>query len=149
MRSEQAVEDYLHREIPLSAAMQVRVVSAAPNRVELSAPLAPNINHRDTVFGGSAVSVATLACWTLLHERMMAANLAAHLVIQRAGMEYLKPIAGDFRAVASLDSDAPWTRLERSFQKAGKARISLTSELFYDDAVVGAFTGDFVMVSPR
>ena len=38
--------------------MGVRVVSAAFDRVELSAPLAPNINHRDTLFGGSAAAIA-------------------------------------------------------------------------------------------
>ena len=48
------VEQYLHRHIPLSAAMGIRVRLATPHRVELWAPLAPNINHQSTVFGGSA-----------------------------------------------------------------------------------------------
>jgi hypothetical protein len=49
-----ALEQYLHEHIPLSAAMGVKVVQADPQCVVLTAPLAPNINHRDTVFGGSA-----------------------------------------------------------------------------------------------
>jgi thioesterase domain-containing protein len=55
------LERYLHQHIPLSEAMQVSVVEVHPEHVVLSAPLAPNINHRETVFGGSASAVAILA----------------------------------------------------------------------------------------
>jgi len=41
------LERYLHEHIPLSRAMQVSVVSVQPESVVLSAPLAPNINHRE------------------------------------------------------------------------------------------------------
>ena len=51
-----AVERYLHRHIPLTAAMGVRVAAVTLQRAELRAPLAPNINHRETVFGGSAAA---------------------------------------------------------------------------------------------
>ena len=54
------IEQYLHRYIPLAIAMGVRVKDATPARVELTAPLAPNVNHHDSVFGGSAAAVATL-----------------------------------------------------------------------------------------
>ena len=47
--------------MPLSQAMQVTVVEASFQQVVLTAPLAPNINHRETVFGGSASAVAILA----------------------------------------------------------------------------------------
>ncbi|MET0363375.1 MAG: YiiD C-terminal domain-containing protein, partial [Sphingobium sp.] len=48
-----SLQAYLHRQIPLSAAMQVSVQSAALESVTLSAPLEPNINHKSTAFGGS------------------------------------------------------------------------------------------------
>jgi hypothetical protein len=38
----------------------VRVASAGVGRVELTAPLAPNIDHRDPLFGGSAAAIASL-----------------------------------------------------------------------------------------
>ena len=55
------LEEYLRERIPLSRAMAVEVRAADATGVELYAPLAPNINHRDTVFGGSASAVAILA----------------------------------------------------------------------------------------
>src|SRR4051812_8071949 len=82
------LEDYLHSHIPLSAAMQVAVDTVDVHGVVLRAPLAPNINHRDTVFGGSASAVAILAAWSLLHTRMRQEGIAARLVIQANTMDY-------------------------------------------------------------
>lgn len=58
------LQAYLHRQIPLSAAMQVSVVSATLDSVVLSAPLAPNINHKYTAFGGSVSALGILAAWS-------------------------------------------------------------------------------------
>jgi thioesterase domain-containing protein len=74
---------YLYDHIPLSKAMQVSVVSISDEKLVLSAPLAPNINHRDTVFGGSASAIAILAAWSLLHTRLLKAGISSRLVIQR------------------------------------------------------------------
>jgi thioesterase domain-containing protein len=58
------LQDHLHAHILLTRAMQVSVVSFAPRAVVLAAPLEPNINHRDTVFGGSASALAMLPAWS-------------------------------------------------------------------------------------
>ena len=55
------LQDYLRTRIPLAHAMGVEVRSLGEAGIELYAPLAPNTNHRDTVFGGSASAVAILA----------------------------------------------------------------------------------------
>src|SRR3954470_15344709 len=94
------VEVYLHEHIPLSAAMGVRVLACEAGGVRLHAPLAPNINHRATVFGGSASAVAILAAWTWLHFALRDAELPSRLVIQSNTMDYLAPIADDFEAYA-------------------------------------------------
>ena len=62
------LEWYLHEHIPLSKATEVSVVSVAEDTVILRA--AANINHRETVFGGSASAIAVLAAWRLLHARL-------------------------------------------------------------------------------
>ena len=89
---EARVQRYLYQYIPLSAAMGVQVRTASAEFVKLAAPLRPNVNHTETVFGGSAAALATLSAWTLLHLRLENAGLDARLVIQRSRMEYEKPI---------------------------------------------------------
>ena len=70
------LESYLHEQIPLSQAMAVRVVSVSDDSVVLGADLAPNINHRETLFGGSASAIAILAAWSLVHSRLHSAGMA-------------------------------------------------------------------------
>lgn len=138
------LEQYLHEHIPLSKAMGVSVVSAEEDIVILRAPLAPNINHRETVFGGAASALAILAAWSLLHTRLRRAGLVSRLVIQRNTMEYERPILGDFTARASIEQPAAWSNFTRMLARKGKARITVSSVLEQAGQVVGRFTGEFV-----
>jgi thioesterase domain-containing protein len=138
------LEHYLHAHIPLSKAMQVSVVQASPQEVVLSAPLAPNINHRDTVFGGSASALAILAAWSLLHTRLEAEGLASRLVIQRNTMSYEQPIVGTFTATATAPDAVAWKQFLRVFGRMGKARITVASVLHFEGVVAGRLEGEFV-----
>lgn len=142
--TESELKTYLHEHIPLSRAMAVRVISVSDQQLTLGAPLAPNINHRDTVFGGSAASVATLAAWSLLHLRLTAEGLPSRVVIQRSIMDYLAPIAGDFTATATLEAAADWDGFLRVLTRKGRGRIGLQAELDYEGQRAGLFHGQFV-----
>ena len=142
----QALQDYLHAHIPLSKAMAVEVESATPQGVRLAAPLAPNINHRDTVFGGSASAVAILSAWALLHVSLLDANIKARLVIQKNSMSYDLPMPGDFVAEAAAPSPERWQRFLATLLKHKRARISVRSVLSCSGTKVGEFDGDFVAI---
>jgi len=138
------LEQYLHEHIPLSKAMAVTVESVEQGAVVLRAPLAPNINHRETVFGGSASALAILAAWSLLHTRLRAEGIASRLVIQRNTMEYEQPILGEFAARSSLEQPEHWHQFTRMLARKGKARVTVSSVLEHRGQVVGKLTGEFV-----
>lgn len=148
------LERYLHRHIPLTKAMQLRVVQVHPDRVVLAAPLAPNINHRETVFGGSIAAVATLAAWSLVHVRLRGLGLESRLVIHRNTMEYRRPITGEFTARADIRDEAAWKRFVETFRRRGKARIRVQAQVAQltvganhageAETEAGMFIGDFV-----
>ena len=142
--TEHDVERYLHRHIPLSVAMGIRVRLATPGRVELAAPLAPNINHHETLFGGSGAAVATLSAWTLVHVGLLHANVQAATVIQRNAMTYDEPIRGDFVAVATRIDEPGWERFLRTLERRGRARVTMTAHLVFEERAVASFEGDFV-----
>ena len=97
-----ALQSYLRDHIPLSQAMQVEVMTVDADALTLQAPLAPNINHRDTVFGGSASALAILSAWSLVHTKLKAEGLTARLVIQSNTVHYDQPIASAFQSTAVL-----------------------------------------------
>lgn len=143
------LEQYLHAHIPLSKAMAVSVASVEPHEVVLRAPLAPNINHRETVFGGSASALTILAAWSLLHTRLRSQGVSSRLVIQRNTMEYEQAILGEFTARSSLEQPEHWQQFNRMLARKGKARISVTSVLEHAGQVVGRFTGEFVALGAQ
>ena len=140
------LQQYIHQHIPLTAAMQSRLDVLEPNRVVISAPLEPNINHRDTVFGGSASTLATLAAWTLVHSRLQRDGHTARVVIQQHCMSYDKPITDRFEAVCELPSEEKWQRFTTMLQRKGRGRLHLAATLSSRGEMVGQFTGDFVAI---
>lgn len=141
------LQQYLHDHIPLSKAMQVEVRRVQPEEIILAAPLAPNINHRETVFGGSASAVAILAAWSLLHTRLTRAGIDSRLVIQSNTMQYELPIDGTFTARSFIENAADWQQFIRMLSRKGRARISVTSLLEYDGKRVGRLQGEFVALA--
>lgn len=140
------LQTYLHEHIPLSAAMQSRIDVLDPDKVIMSAPLAPNINHRETVFGGSASTLATLAAWTLVHSRLKGDGINARVVIQHHCMSYDKPITDRFQAVCELPEQKLWDRFMNMLQRKGRGRIHIKAQLQCHTENVGQFEGDFVAI---
>jgi thioesterase domain-containing protein len=144
LMSVQSLEQYLHQQIPLSRAMEVCALEVSQDAVRLSAPLAPNVNHRATVFGGSASALAILAAWSLLHVRLRPSFPQVSIVIQRQSTSYNRPIHGTFSARAALAQPDDWPRFLRLLARRGKARIGVVSTLDYAGQQVGQLSGDFV-----
>jgi len=140
------LEQYLHEHIPLSQAMQIRVIEAEEERVILSAPLAPNINHTESVFGGSASAVAILAAWSIIHVRLKSDGIASSIVIQSNSMSYERPIYGTFTACSFITQPEAWEVFLRTLLRRGRARISVSSVLEYENQSVGKFAGNFVAI---
>ena len=142
-----ALTRYLHANIPLTSAMQLEALSAAPERVVLRLPLDANRNHKGTMFGGSLAALATLACWSLIHVRMQADGIAGELVVTRSEIDYTAPVAAACTAVCEFSDDAAWERCKRLLARRNAGRLSLTSGVWLDaTAPAATFRGDFAIM---
>ena len=122
-----ALTQYLHDNIPLTAAMAIRVEPTVPGRLRLSAPQAPNRNPHNTVFGGSLATLAIAAGWTLLFEALQHEGVDAALVIQHFACDYRAPAAAEFSAEAALPED--WPVFVEQLLSRKRARLSLAIQL--------------------
>lgn len=144
MLSVSDLQAFLHERIPISKSMGIEVVAATADGVTLSAPLGPNINHRDTVFGGSASAVAILAAWSLLYIRLKDAHEHFRIVIQRNSMTYDRPITGAFTASSNVRDPAAWASFVGGLARKNKARIHVGSLLHCNGELVGELDAAFV-----
>ena len=143
------LEAYLHEHIPLSAAMGVRVAELTFASVRLSAPLAPNVNHRSTAFGGSIASLATLAGWSLTHARLIEIGYPSRVVIMASQIEYLAPASFEFTATCSAPIQEDWDRFVATLVRRGKSRLTLAVAVTCGEALVATLQGTFVALSER
>ena len=138
------LEHYLHEHIPISRPLGVRVLTAGAEVVRLVAPLAPNLNHRQTVFGGSLSAVAILAAWSWLYLRLGGPAFTGRIVIQNHTVEYLAPAEGDFAAACAAPEAELWTRFERALKRRGRARLTLDVDLRVNELLVARGRGRYV-----
>lgn len=124
--------------------MEVKVLEASIDGVTLSAPLSPNINHRETVFGGSAAAVAILSAWSLLYLRLKHENIDSRIVIQRSTTNYECPITDTFTASSDNPDPADWFKFVATLRRKRRARVKAGSILYCRDKKAGAFEGVFV-----
>ena len=139
------LESYLHQQIPASALLQIRVKSCSERKVELLAPLHPNINHKNTVFGGSLSMLAILSGWSLVFMRL--AGTHNEIVIQQSKTSYLRPAMTEVTAISRFEAASQWDRFRRSFDSKGKARISITSDIVCDGEIVAVHEGSYVALN--
>ena len=135
---------YLYEQIPLSEAMGITIDEASPDRVVMKAPFLPNINHKQTVFGGSLHAVATLACWSLLYL-----NMKCQIVITKSEVAFQAPVKGDFTAICQKPDAATWSRFMKTLQR-GRARIALVAQIIDGGRLAVDFRGEFAAIqSPK
>jgi len=143
------LQQYLNEHIPITRAMQIGVLHAAADGVTLTAPLAPNINHQETVFGGSASALAILAAWALVHVRLSESGPRSRIVIRHNAMSYERPMTGTFTAHSNPPEPAAWNAFIRTLERRGLARVLVRAQLECDGVRAGELEGEFVAFAER
>ncbi len=142
------VTRYLHEQIPITRELGAVVQGYDGATVRLAAPLAPNLNHRSTAFGGSLSAVAILAGWTLLYLKLRERGADATLVIQRSEIDFDEPVDGDFAATATLPPAAEWDRFLATLGRHGRARIHVRGTIEAGSGKAGTYEGVYVALRP-
>ena len=142
-----ALTRYLHDHIPLTRHMGIVVAECDPDRVVLSAPLGPNVNHRETAFGGSLSGAAILAGWTWLHARLSPSGRRSRLVIHESTTHFERPVDGPFESICDSPPAAEFDRFLAALDRRGKARITLETRVICRGELAARHTGRYVALA--
>ncbi len=137
---------YIHEHIPLTAHLGAVVEKYDGNEIEISAPLEPNLNHRNTAFGGSISAVGILSGWALLYIKLKEISLKTRLVIQHSSLDFIEPIDGAFKAICTMPESSEWERFIKTLKRHGKARITVESKIENSNNHVGNHSGTYVAI---
>lgn len=111
--------------MPPVAAMQPRIAAYDGEGLRLHAPLALHLNDKGCAFGGSLVSLMTLAAWGLVTLKVREAGLDADVFVADTSVRYLAPLFADLEAEARLAPDADWASFLGTLRERGRARTTL------------------------
>jgi thioesterase domain-containing protein len=138
------LQQYLLKQIPISKGLGISIAEADLEEIRIMAPLAPNLNHHGTAFGGSVSAVAILAGWTLVYARLEAEGQFPAIVIQHNEIRYVTPIVGTFAARAQLARPEQWSHFLRGLLGHGKARTIVKVEVEGPCGISALFRGTYV-----
>lgn len=119
-----SLQDTVLAEIPLARAMQLRLRDYDGERLSMAAPLAPNINDKGCAFGGSLVSLLTLAGWGLIVLKLRELRRDCDVYVQDSAVRYLAPVWEDLKAQARLADGESWEAFASTLATRGRARLS-------------------------
>ena len=112
-------------DIPLARAMQLTLRDYDGERVTLAAPLSPNINDKGCAFGGSLISMMTLAGWGLVVLALRKIGRECDVYVQDSNVRYLAPVWSDFTAIAQLADGESWESFATMLKQKGRARATV------------------------
>lgn len=135
--------NFLHRSIPLSQHMGLRVDSTKPE-VHLRLPLTPNLNHLGTSFGGSQLSACAIACWVYLLKIFESGSVAAEVVLQSNESRFYKPVTADALIKVVPLAPAASARIIKALQSSERASVVLSAEVWQDDELRTEYTGRYI-----
>lgn len=133
--------------MPPVAALRPSVDAWRDGHLRLSAPLDANVNDKGCAFGGSLVSLMTIAAWGLVFLELAEAGIEADIFVADSRVRYLKPVFEDIVVDAAFDDAVERAGLAETLRKQGRASIRLKSEsLLAEGGVAASFVGRYVAI---
>lgn len=148
-----ALEMFLHEMIPLAKAMGVTVELSDDQKLVLAAPHEPNRNSLNTAFGGSLVSLATLAGYGVVWELMRNDSGSEEkpraewrIVVKESRAAYRRPVIGDLRAICERPAKAAIEEFKSALSRYGQAKLKLKARIIEDGNVAVDVQAAFVVI---
>ncbi|WP_201359788.1 YiiD C-terminal domain-containing protein [Dictyobacter formicarum] len=139
------LQTLLNTEIPITRHFNLTVGAYDERILRLDAPLAENVNHAGTAFGGSLSALLTLAGWSMTWFMLQEYNLTGEIIIQDSNCRYLAPVKKDFSAYCYRPSNEQLGRFEKMLRTHKKGRLELKAEILEGDTLAVSFVGRYVV----
>lgn len=142
------LEALMRSQIPITRAMGLRVSRCDDTGLVLAVPLAPNVNHEGTVFGGTQYSAAAAAGWALLHWQLDVRGLPGHIVIYHGDITYREPMTADFQLICPMPPAPELKAFADDYRARGRARLDLTVRVGEAERPAVLFQGRYAVRAP-
>ncbi len=137
------LQDRWESQIPISDKMGIKINQYTGYRFECSAQLNPNLNPHNTLFAGSAFTLATLTGWGMTWLLMKERELEADIVLVDSRIRYCHAVEQSPIAATSLDGISG--DLDR-LAAGRKARVVINVTIYSGEHAAVEFTGTYMLL---
>lgn len=141
------LSEFFETHLPITQFMKMDVENYDGKTLILHAPLGPNINDKQTAFGGSLYNASVMACWGMAHLKTLEANIKCNQVVTKGAIEYLAPVHGDIRAICQSPSPDVIEQFIAQFKQKGRARITLNATIECSGKLAVKFEGTYAILA--
>ncbi len=142
----QKLSDFFKKNLPITQFMEMDVESYDGKTLILHAPLNPNINDKQTAFGGSLYNASVMACWGMAYLKTQEAGIVCNQVVTKACIEYKAPVQGAIRAICQAPDDETIEEFITAFKNKGRARITLQANIECSGRLAVEFEGCYAIL---
>lgn len=142
----QKLTDFLKAHVPATQYMGLEVQHYDGKTLQLSAPLAPNINDKNTAFGGSLYCLCVMSCWGMLYLKTQEKGIACNQVVMQSSINYYAPVDDTIVATCESPDPAVLDDFFNRFTNTGRAKISLQSHIECNGKKAVSFEGQYALL---
>ena len=134
--------DYLKQHVPLTCHIDIQAGQQAENWFELSAPLTPNLNDKQTAFGGTLAALCTLGGWCVIASLCRDHQLEVDIAVLESHIRYRLPVKSDpITARATLPGREKQAQFLAKLRNDGVAKLEIKARICRDTREAVSFTG--------
>lgn len=123
------LQNFLHREIPLTKDMGLELLEFDGQMLQVKAPLKNNINDKGSVFGGSSSALMIITAWSLIKLNCDSNNIDADIVIHKNETIWQKAMYQNLIIQARFRTVYNFTEIKSLLLSNRHKRIDCVNEL--------------------
>ena len=140
------LQQTLRREMPITAAMGIEVVSWQDQRLTMHMPLEPNRNHQYSAFAGSLNALCTIVGWGTIFMLLRQESLSGNIVIRRGKIRYFRPVrTPEFLASGQPIDPKQYDYFFELLRSKGKSKVDIAVEIADAQGAYVSFQGSYVV----
>ena len=145
----QDLDAFLNEHLPLARAAGIEIDAYDDACLQVSAPLALNINDKGTAFGGSLYNLCVIAAWGMTDLKAKELKLLGDIVVAKGEINYLRPLRSRLIAHAFAPDQEMLEKALHSYAARGKAVFSIQVEIRDEhQQLCVEFTGKYAVLKP-
>jgi thioesterase domain-containing protein len=122
-------QNFLHEEIPLTKQMGIKINLFNDDEIIMTSPLAPNINDKGSVFGGSSSALQIISAWSLVKLNCLNHAINADIVIYKNETVWNHPLYCDIKVVSKFINIHNFDDIKKSLSDKKNVKLQTVSTI--------------------